>query len=146
MNWQALLPQNLSQPYAGHLWAAHVVSLLGVVMIVSGLLHILLPDSGAGVIAGIPLDHAHGSTLVAMLAYAGISQVPLGVVQLLAGLRYRALVPLMLLLSLLARIAMTLNATLYKPMTAATPPETYITFALVPVLAVALWGSLRKVG
>lgn len=72
-----------------------VLGLLGVFNLVRGGLHVFLPDSGAGSIAGLDLSQG-GASIVFLLAMTGVGQIGAGVIDLLVAARYRAFaVPLL---------------------------------------------------
>lgn len=136
-----LLPPSTNARYRGAPGAAAFLAVLAVLTIVPGLIHVFLPDGGAGVIAGIDLG-ACRPVIVALFAWAGATQIALGLAMLLVALRYRDLVPLLLALVLLERTLHLLNAWVLKP-GPHHPPEHYAVLAGVPLIAAALWLSLR---
>jgi hypothetical protein len=137
------LPPSTNTHYRGGPAAARFLTLIGLLTIVPGCIHVFLPDGGAGVIAGIDLGRC-GAAIVALFAWAGATQIAFGVVMLLAGVRYRTFVPLTLALVLLERTLHALNAWVLKPGTGHRPPEHYAVVVALPMLAVALISSLRE--
>jgi hypothetical protein len=104
--------------------------------LVPGLIHFLLPDGGAGVIAGLDLTH-NAHTVIGVFAWMGALQIAYGLGILAVACWYRPLVPLFLSLALLERTLMALAAWVTKPNpTGHHPPEHYASLLLVPVLAV----------
>lgn len=72
-----------------------VLGILGVVNLARGGLHVFLPDSGAGTIAGMDLTQG-GQAIVFLLAMTGVGQMGAGLVDLAVAFRYRAFaVPLL---------------------------------------------------
>lgn len=72
-----------------------VLAVLGIFNLVRGGLHVFLPDSGAGSIAGMDLTQG-GQAIVFLLAMTGVGQIGAGLVDLAVAARYRAFaVPLL---------------------------------------------------
>lgn len=138
----ALLPPSTNRDYRGAPLAAHLLALGAVLTIVPGCIHVFLPDGGAGVIAGIDLGPC-GPAIVALFAWAGATQIALGLVMLVVALRYRSLVPLLLAVVLLERALHAFNGWLGKSGSGHHPPEHYAVLVGVPLLVVALWLALR---
>jgi len=137
----ALLPPSTNARYRGAPLAAPVLTALAVLTIIPGAIHVFLPDGGAGVIAGIDLGVCR-RVIVALFAWAGATQIAFGLAMLVVSLRYRDLVPLLLALVLLERVLHLLNAWVLKP-GPHHPPEHYAVLVAVPLIAAALWLSLR---
>jgi len=116
---------------------------VGVLTLVPGGIHYLVPDGGAHVIAGLDLSQ-NGAAVVGVFAWMGATQIPLGLAQILIAWRHRSLVPLFLALALLQH---SLDAIAFwitrVPVSGRHPPENDATLALLPLLAAALWPSLR---
>jgi hypothetical protein len=138
----ALLPPSTNARYSGARFAAWFLTLAAVLTIIPGCIHTFLPDGGAGVIAGIDLGPC-GPVIVALFAWAGATQLALGLAMLVVSLRYRDLVPLFLALVLLERSLHALDGWLLKNVSGHHPPEHYAVLVVVPLLAVALAYSLR---
>jgi hypothetical protein len=136
----ALLPPSTNSDYRGAPLAAHFLGLVGILTVVPGAIHRFLPDGGAGVIAGIDLSQ-HGAAVIRAFAWAGATQIVWGVTLVVASLRYRSLVPLLLALLLVERGL--IAATLWLDGGGHRPPAAYGTLGVLPLLAVALWLSLR---
>jgi hypothetical protein len=138
-----ILPASTNAEYRGSPWSAAYLGLTGLLTIGPGLIHYLLPDGGAGVIAGLDLA-ANRATIIGVFAWMGASQIVLGTAQLIVALRYRALVPFFLLLALLetALDAIAFWITKVSP-TGHHPPENYAALATLPLLAISLFLSLR---
>lgn len=134
----SLLPPSTNGLYRGSLAGAWFLGLYGLLELVTGLIHFVLPDGGAGVIAGLDLgDNRH--TIIGVFAWMGALQIAYGLVILAVACWYRPFVPLFLALGLLERVLMSVAAWVTKPNPAGHhPPEHYASLALVPVLAVFL--------
>ena len=136
-----LLPPSTNHQYTGALLSARFLTVLAVLTIVPGCIHTFLPDGGAGVIAGIDLG-ACAPTIIALFAWAGATQIALGLVMLAVSLRYRSLVPFVLAVVLVERTLHALAGWATKH-GAHHPPEHYAVLVGVPLLIAALVLSLR---
>lgn len=96
----ALLPPSTNSDYHGATISAWFLALSSVTTIVPGLIHYFLPDGGAGVIGGVDLS-TRADTIITLFAWYGAMQIPFGILILIIALRYRSLVPLVLLLTIL---------------------------------------------
>ena len=138
-----MLPPSTNAGYEGAPLAAHFLTLLGVLTLVPGLIHSFLPDGGAGVIAGIDLSR-QGATIVSVFAWAGATQIVWGTTLVLASLRYRALVPLLLALVGVEQALIALNLWWLKPSPAGdSPPAAWGTLLALPLILAALALALR---
>ena len=142
-----LLPPSTNEAYRGMKLAAWALTVLAAATIIPALIHIGLPDGGAGVIAGLDLSQG-GATVISLFAWAGTTQLVWGLMLLAISLRYRSLVPLALALLVIERAVHTWN--MWGPKGAHLtgghhPPEVWVTLGSVPVLAILLALSLRRV-
>ena len=139
-----LLPPSSNERYTGSPLAPYILLLFGVLTIIPGCIHTLLPDGGAGSIAGIDLSR-DGRVIVAVFAWAGATQIAFGLAALIVALRYRDLVPLLLALAILERTLHALNGWLFTGGAVTHhPPEHYAVLVALPLLVVALVLSLRR--
>jgi hypothetical protein len=137
----SLLPPSTNAQYRGAPLAAHFLTLVGILTLVPGAIHRFLPDGGAGVIAGIDLSR-DGAAVIRAFAWAGATQIVWGVTLIVASLRYRTLVPLLLALLVLERSL--IAATLWLGASGGhRPPAAYATLIVLPLLLGALALSLR---
>ena len=140
----SLLPPSTNHLYRGSLASVWFLGLYGLLELGTGCVHYLLPDGGAGVIAGLDLT-ANKHTIVGVFAWMGALQIAYGLGRLAVAFWYRPLVPLFLGLGLLERILMSVAAWVTKPSpTGHHPPEHYASLLLVPVLAVFLAMAMRS--
>jgi hypothetical protein len=138
-----ILPPSTNERYVGSLFSAWMLTLFGVLTILPGAIHTFAPDGGAGTIAGIDLSQ-NGLVIIAVFAWAGATQIAFGVVALVISLRYRDLVPLMLLLVIVERSLHAVNGWILKPGVAGHhPPEHYAVLVTLVLLVVAFALSLR---
>jgi hypothetical protein len=138
-----LLPESV-QGYRGPKGPWYFLIAITLISTARSLVHMLAPDGGAGSIAGIAIDGPGGSNLVAIFAQWGNSQLMLASVFWLVVLRYRALVPLMLLLIVLEQVLRLLMGQLKPIVAAGTPPGAIGSELLLPVAAVMLLWSLKR--
>lgn len=103
-----LFPLSTNVGYQGSRYAAWFATLYGAGWLLPGLIHSFLPDGGAGVIAGLDLTNDRNA-VVAMFAWAGATQLVHGLLIIAIGIKYRTLVPLALLLSLVERLLLGLS-------------------------------------
>lgn len=141
----SLFPPSTNHQYRGSILALVLLGLMVVITIIPALIHSFLPDGGANVIAGLGIDlgSAHGRQVVSLFAWAGTTQLILGLILLTILVRYRSLVPFAFALLVLSR---SLHAWhMWGPKGGDHhPPEAYATLALVPILLVGLWLALRQ--
>ena len=135
------------QPYPGGRGPGFFLVLITAISTARSLVHLLAPDGGAGSIAGINLGVAGGANIVAVFGQWGASQLVLALLQWLVVLRYRFLVPAMLVVLVLEQLLRLLAGRL-KPLQIDTPPPgaygTYVVLALGLVfLALAVRNSRR---
>ena len=140
----SLLPPSTNHLYRGSLASVWFLGLYGLLELIPGLIHFLLPDGGARVIAGLDLPQSEHN-VIGVFAWMGALQIAHGLGILAVALWYRPLVPLFLGLGLAARILMALAAWVTKPTpTGHHPPEHSVSLLLVPVLAVFLSLAMRR--
>ena len=139
----ALLPASTNHEYNGSRWSAWFLTLYGILSIGPGLIHSFLPDGGARVIAGLDISH-NPNMIFGMFAWAGATQIAHGIVTMLVGMRYRSLVPVFLVVSLVERALLSWSGWVrHVPVSGHHPPEHYGSLVAVPMIAVFLWLSLR---
>ncbi len=138
------IPRSTNREYRGHPAAPWFALLLGVAWVIPGLIHVFLPDGGAGTIAGISAA-ALTPALIGAFAWAGSTQIAHGLTMIVIAWRHRPLVPLLLAISLGERALLTLTGWVTKASPSGHhPPEHYGSAVLVPVIALFLWLSLRR--
>ncbi|MFM9897022.1 hypothetical protein [Sphingorhabdus sp.] len=138
------LPPSNNEQYHGSRYSTWFLALYGIVWIVPGMIHSFLPDGGAGVIAGLDLSH-NPTMIFGMFAWAGATQIAHGIVTLVVALRYRAMVPLFLLVSLIERTLLSWSGWVrHIPVSGHHPPEHYASLISLPVILLFLWLSVRR--
>ena len=139
----ALFPASTNSSYRGAAASPWFLLFLGLGWIGPGLIHVFLPDGGAGVIAGIDLG-SNPAALIGAFAWAGSTQIAHGLVMIVVAWRYRSLVPLLLAISLIERSLLTLTAWVTKASPSGHhPPEHYGSAILVPLILIFLILSLK---
>ena len=139
----SLFPPSTNADYRGSPWSAAFLGLTGVLTLAPGVIHYVLPDGGAGVIAGLDLAR-DGRTIVGVFAWMGALQIPYGLLMLVVAIHYRSLVPLFLAAQLAQTVLSAAAAWILKGVIAGHhPPENYAVLIDLPLLALFLWLSLR---
>jgi hypothetical protein len=139
----AFLPPSTNSQYAGARSSAYVLGLLAVLTILPALIHSILPDGGAQVIAGLDLGDRR-DLVVGVFRWEGATQLALGLAMLAVAVRYQPLTPLFLALVIVERGLMALEGwALSPPASGHHPPEQYASVASVVVAAMFLTLSLR---
>ena len=139
-----LLP-NDTQTYRGDRWVKTFYLFFSLVITFRSLVHVFREDGGARSIAGIDLDVEGGQNVVAIFAQWGLEQLLLAGLAWLALVRYRGLIPLILLINLLDNIGRILIGRSKPLKIDRPPPGAYGQVIILPFLAVALWQSLPRV-
>lgn len=116
------------------------------VVTVRSVIHLLAPDGGAGSIATIDLSQAGSANVVAMFGQWGAVQLLLALLLWVLLLRYRGLVPLVLLVFLVEPGLRELAGRLKPLETLGTAPGAALNWAVVPVVGAMLWLSLCPAG
>jgi len=120
------------------------LGLYGLLELGTGCVHYLLPDGGAGVIAGLDLTH-NPHVIIGVFAWMGALQIAYGLGIVAVACWYRPLVPLFLGVALAERILMSVAAWVTKPSpTGHHPPGHYGSLLLIPMLAVFLAMAMRN--
>jgi len=136
-----LLPERWEEPYRGLPIAWQLLLCFAAVNFVRGGIHLFASDGGAGRIAGIDLAQG-GAVIVMLFAVMGIDQIVWGAIDAAVALRWRAFVPLVWAITLVKQVAGAFVMWVYKPLPVPAPGK-YAALLTLPVLAFALWASLR---
>lgn len=140
-----LLPRSINNDYSGTRIALGFFVLLTATTLVRSLIHMVAPDGGAQSIAGIPLDaftENGAAAVIHIFALWGLSQLIVGIIYVVALVRYRSLIPLLYLLGVV-EYAVRLIMSFAKPVhTEGTAPGGVANYILVPLLIVMLVLSL----
>jgi hypothetical protein len=146
---EILFPANADNHLRGSKWPLYLLILVAAIGTVRSCIHIFSPDGGAGSIAGMNLAVSGANEVIFTFALWGAEQLIYALLQWIAILRYRSLVPLMWGIQFLETLGRTLVGRL-KPVTfARTPPgayQNYIYLALaVLMVALSLWSGWKTI-
>ena len=111
---------------------------------VRSVVHIARPDGGAASIAGIDIGVEGGQNLVAIFAQWGPVQLLQAALGWIVVFRYRGLIPLVLLISLLENVGRIVIGRAKPLKVAKPPPGAYGSLVISPILLIALWRSLPR--
>ena len=147
--FEILLPAKIDNTTRGSKIPFYVFALYAIVSLVRSCIHLLAPDGGAGSIAGMDLSVAGADGIIFAFALWGSSQLLFALIQLLAVIRYRSLIPFMWLMLALEVLLRELVGAM-KPVTFAhTPPGAIGNQLILPLAAVmlvwSLWSSRKKI-
>lgn len=140
------LPQRIDNAYRGHKLALWLFALVVFMKTSIGLGTIFNGRNAAITADGIPLDTftaAGAQAFLSVFAIWGFAQVMIGLLCILALVRYRAMIPLMFALLLLEHLGRKLILFVMPIARTETPPGVLINLALVAVMIVGLGLSLR---
>jgi hypothetical protein len=139
-----LFPRELTNEFPGFkiaLWAFYVFTAL---TLWRSQHHLFAYDGGAQSIATIPLEtYSNGAatTIIGVFALWGLSQLVIGLIYLVAAIRYRSMIPMLYLLGLVEYLVRLFYIPAYKPIeTAGTAPGAagnlpLVIFSLVMLIA-----------
>lgn len=139
------LPQRIDNAYRGHKLALWLFAVVVFMKTSIGLGTIFNGHNVAITADGIPLDAftpAGAQAFVSVFALWGLAQVTIGLLCILALVRYRAMVPLMFSLLLLEHLSRKLILFVMPIERAGTAPGFFINLALVALMVVGLVLSL----
>lgn len=102
--------------------AVVVIAVLGLINVARGSLHLFLPDSGAGVIAGLDLENGR-AIVVSFLAAVGVGQLGMALVDFTAVLFQRALIRPLLFIHTLMEGGAVFLLFYWKPLPTAVPGQ-----------------------
>jgi hypothetical protein len=119
-----------------------LLTVLGLINLARGAVHVFLPDSGAGVIAHFDLTQG-GRTIVFLLAMIGAGQIASGLVELLVVARFRAFAAPLLAIELLRALLALYIAFISKSVGAGYPGAKGIVAAAVVLTLAVLWEFAR---
>lgn len=144
---ERLLPKTLDNHYRGHPLALWLFVPIAGLTLWRSLTHIFRADGGAQSIATIPLDTypaAAATTIVVIFALWGLQQLIVGLLYVAVLLRYRSLLPFMVLL-LLIEYGGRIGLGLWKgPIeTTGTPPGATFNVVMIVLGSAMLVLSLR---
>ena len=144
---EVLFPMNVNNTIRGTRIPVYIFALYAILSTVRSCIHLLSPDGGAGTIAGLDLSVAGADGIIFAFALWGSSQLLFALIQLLAVIRYRSLIPFMWLMLALEVLLRELVGAM-KPVTFAhTPPGAIGNQLILPLAVVmviwSLWSSYK---
>jgi hypothetical protein len=147
--FEILLPAKIDNVIRGTKIPFYIFALYAIVSTVRSCIHLLSPDGGAGTIAGMDLSVAGAGGIIFAFALWGSSQLLFALIQLLAVIRYRSLIPFMWLMLALEVLLRELVGKM-KPVTFAhTPPGAIGNQIILPLAVVmlvwSLWSGSKKI-
>ena len=143
-----LLPAQIDNTIRGTKIPFYIFTLYAIVSTVRSCIHLLSSDGGAGTIAGMDLSVAGADGIIFAFALWGSSQLLFAMIQLLAVIRYRSLIPFMWLMLALEILLRELVGKM-KPVTFAhTPPGAVGNQIILPLAVMmvvwSLWSGSKK--
>ena len=143
-----LLPTQIDNTIRGTKIPFYIFTLYAIVSTVRSCIHLLSSDGGAGTIAGMDLSVAGADGIIFAFALWGSSQLLFAMIQMLAVIRYRSLIPFMWLMLALEILLRELVGKM-KPVTFAhTPPGAIGNQIILPLAVVmvvwSLWSGSKK--
>jgi hypothetical protein len=141
-----LLPRSIDNNYRGSRIALWIFGLLVLVRTLIGVNSMWMGRTVASTADGIPLD-TYGApaaqTIVSLFATLGLANVMISLLCILALIRYRAMVPLMLAVLLLQQSSRYLILYFLPIVRVGTPPGTFVNLGLFTLMIVGLALSLK---
>ena len=147
MKFLPLLPEARNN-YKGHKAVVAIVVLLAIVSTVRSLIHIFLPDGGSNAIAGLLVTGDANSAVIFTFAWSGLYQLIFAVILWIVLIRYRDLIPLMILLLFFEELGLFLIP-IFTPISPSlvthTPPGAIGNKLLLPLILLLFFVSLIPV-
>jgi hypothetical protein len=144
MKFLPVLPE-AQNDYKGYKAVVALVVLLAIVSTARSLIHIFLPDGGSNAIAGLVIPGDANSAVIFTFAWTGLYQLIFAVILWIVLIRYRKLIPLMILLMFFEELGLWLIP-MFKPMAPSlvthTPPEAIGNKILLPLILILFFVSL----
>ncbi len=128
--------------YQGMAFGWIFLVLIGVMNLGRGSIHVFRGDGGASSIAGIDLSQ-NRDVILMLFAAMGLTQILMGVIDLAVGLRFRALVPLLVGYHLIHQIGAVLILWWWRPLPIDAPGKLGAV-VVIPVVAVAFFCTTRR--
>ncbi|MBZ9937484.1 hypothetical protein LB518_14360 [Mesorhizobium sp. BR1-1-16] len=147
MTW--LLPPQLDNRFPGHRLVVAVFALLTALTVGRSLFHIFAPDGGAQSVAHIPLSTypaPAADAVIFLFSLWGLSQLMMGALYVIALLRYRSLIPLLLVLMFVEYAGRITIGHLRVIETTATAPGSILDYVVIPLSLVLLYLSRPSAG
>ncbi len=128
-----IFPESVNNEYKGYSIARYVFVVIIVITIFRSCIHLLAPDGGAGVIAGLDTSGEQGQNLIGIFSLWGFSQLLLGFFFIIVYLRYKSLISFCYLL-LIIEWTGRMIISIFKPLIITyTPPGAIGNLIFVPL-------------
>ncbi len=144
-----IFPERIDNNYHGHKFAFWLLFPIIFLKVVISLVAIFAPDGGAQSADGIPLDtfvSGGAEVVVSVFALWGLTQLLLGLLFVLALVRYRAMVPLIYVLILVELLAKKGIFWVKPIVTTGTTSAISLSLVLIVLSIIGLALSLRGAG
>lgn len=146
MSW--ILPERIDNHFPGHRVVVALFALITLTTLGRSLFHMFAPDGGAQSVAHIPLSTftpiQAGQAVIFVFALWGLSQLIVGILYVIALARYRALIPLFLLLMFVEYSGRYLIGH-FRPLdVTSAPPGKILDHIMIPASLVLLYFSHPK--
>lgn len=140
---EQIFPKQADQSYFGHQAAYYIFAAIAITSLIRSLIHVFLPDGGAGVIAGLNLTLG-GENIVFAFGLWGVSQTIYAFIQLLVAFRYKSLIPLMYVLLIMETLGRMMIGIIKPPILQSVPPGGYANWIILPLAIFMLYLSFKK--
>ena len=147
--FEILLPAKIDNVIRGTKIPFYIFAIYAIVSTVRSCIHLLSPDGGAGTIAGMDLSVAGADGIIFAFALWGSSQLLFALIQLLAVIRYRSLIPFMWLMLALEVLLRELVGAMTPVTFAHTPPGAIGNQIILPLAVLmvvwSLWSASQSI-
>ena len=123
-------------------WTLIGLGALGVVNLVRGIIHVFLPDGGAGTIAGFDLSQER-ETILFLFVAVGAGQIGAGLIDFAVALKWRAFALPLLAIETFRAVLFTLVTQLWKRAPIDVPGEKFVTFLALVLGGLLVWELAR---
>jgi hypothetical protein len=138
-----IFPSSADNNYSGHIIAYLFFAFIAIISMGRSLIHVFLPDGGAGVIAGLDLSLGSENIIFAFGLW-GVSQVVYALIQLIVAFRYKSLIPMMYIILIIEILGRMMIGIIKPPLLFHTPPGGFANWILLPVAVIMLYVSLKE--
>ena len=132
-----IFPNVIDDNYSANVIVKLFFYILTGITIIRSLIHIFYPDGGSQSIAGIPIEiysTQAANTVIGIFAFWGVSQLLMGLIYLIVSIKYKSLIPLMLLINII-EYSSRFIITFYKPfVTTHVAPGAIGNYIMIPLL------------
>lgn len=138
-----ILPNVVDHQFKGYKIALITFKVLSIISFGRSLIHTFAADGGAYTIAGLDLSKGAENIIFAFGLW-GISQLIYALIQLLVAFKYRSLIPLFYIISLLETLGRMLVGQIKEPILLhGTPPGGIANYIMIPLVLTMLILSIK---